>query len=160
MLMLKYQIIVLSCAFCLLADMLCAQTMEFYSISAVVGSPNGGTHFSHGPSSGNGQSTPSHSLLFTELSRPVDMVEDVPFDGGSMSLVLRSSTSGTAAEEQTIFRRPPTTEGEEPSNPKLDLSLDDANRFLCLLLLLMVIVKRRKRKADTHLSTNAENKPV
>ena len=159
--MLKYQIIVLSCAFCLLADMLCAQTMEFYSISAVVGSPNCGTHFSQGTSSGNGQSIPSHSLLFTELSRPVDMVEDVPFDGGSMSLILRSSSSSeTATDGQAIYRRPPTTEGEEPSNPKLDLSLDDANRFLCLLLLLMVIVKRRKRKADTHLSTNAENKPV
>lgn len=158
--MLKYQIIVLSCAFCLLADTLCGQTMEFYSISAVAGSPNGGTYSSQGTSSGNGQSTPSRPLLFTELSRPVDRVEELPFDGGSMSLVLRSSTSGTAAEEQTIFRRPPTTGGENPTNPKLDLSLDDANLFLCLLLLLMVIVKRRKRKADTHLSTNAENKPV
>lgn len=159
--MLKYQIIVLSCAFCLLADTLCAQTMEFYSISAVAGSPNGGTYSSQGTSSGNGQSTPSRPLLFTELSRPVDMVEELPFDGGSMSLVLRSSTSGTAAEEQTFFRRPPkTNEEEDPTNPTLDLSLDDANLFLCLLLLLMVIVKRRKRKADTHLSTNVENKPV
>ena len=158
--MLKYQIIVLSCAFCLLADTLCAQTMEFYSISTVAGSPNGGTYSSQGTSSGNGQSTPSRPLLFTELSRPVDMVEELPFDGGSMSLVLRSSTSGTAAEEQTFFRKPPTTGGENPTNPKIDLSLDDANLFLCLLLLLMVIVKRRKRKADTHLSMNAENKPV
>ena len=157
--MLKYQIIVLSCAFCLLADTLCAQTMEFYSISTVAGSPNGGTYSSQGTSSGNGQSTPSRPLLFTELSRPVDMVEELPFDGGSMSLVLRSSTSGTAAEEQTIFRAPPKTNGD-PTNPTLDLSLDDANLFLCLLLLLMVIVKRRKRKADTHLSMNAENKPV
>lgn len=158
--MLKYQIIVLSCAFCLLADTLCAQTMEFYSISTVTGSPNGGTYSSQGTSSGNGQSTPSRPLLFTELSRPVDMVEELPFDGGSMSLVLRSSTSGTAAEGQTFFRAPPTTGGKDPTNPKLDLSLDDANLFLCLLLLLMVIVKRRKRKADTHLSMNAENKPV
>ena len=158
--MLKYQIIVFSCAFCLLADTLCAQTMEFYSISAVAGSPNGGTYSSQGTSSGNGQSTPSRPLLFTELSRPVDMVEELPFDGGSMSLVLRSSTSGTAAEEQTIFRAPPKTNGEDPTNPKLYLSIDDANLFLCLLLLLMVIVKRRKRKADTHLSMNAENKPV
>ena len=158
--MLKYQIIVLSCAFCLLADTLCAQTMEFYSVSAVAGSPNGGTYSSQGTSSGNGQSTPSRPLLFTELSRPVDMVEELPFDGGSMSLVLRSSTSGTAAEEQTFFRAPPMTGGENPTNPKLDLSLDDANLFLCLLLLLMVIVKTRKRKADTHLSMNAENKPV
>ena len=157
--MLKYQIIVLSCAFCLLVDTLCAQTMEFYSISAVAGSPNGGTYSSQGTSSGNGQSSPSRPLLFTELSRPVDMVEELPFDGGSMSLVLRSSTSGTAAEEQTIFRAPPKTNGD-PTNPTLDLSLDDANLFLCLLLLLMVIVKTRKRKADTHLSTNAENKPV
>lgn len=157
--MLKYQIIVLSCAFCLLADTLCAQTMEFYSISAVAGSPNGGTYSSQGTLSGNGQSTPSRPLLFTELSRPVDMVEELLFDGGSMSLVLRSSTSGTAAEGQTIFRVPPKTNGD-PTNPTLDLSLDDANLFLCLLLLLMVIVKRRKRKADTHLSTNAENKPV
>ena len=158
--MLKYQIIVLSCAFCLLADTLCAQTMEFYSISAVAGSPNGGTYSSQGTSRGNGQSTPSRPLLFTELSRPVDMVEELPFDGGSMSLVLRSSTSGTAAEGQTIFRAPPTTGGGNPTNPKLDLTIDDANLFLCLLLLLMVIVKRRKRKADTHLSMNAENKPV
>ena len=158
--MLKYRIIVLSCAFCLLADTLCAQTMEFYSISAVVGSPNCGTYFSHGPSSGNGQSIPSHSLLFTELSRPVDMVEEVPFDGGSMSLILRSSSSETATDGQAIYRRPPTTGGEDPSNPKLDLSLDDANRFLCLLLLLMVIVKRWKRKADTHLSTKLQNTHV
>ena len=157
--MLKYQIIVLSCAFCLLADTLCAQTMEFYSISAVAGSPNGGTYSSQGTSSGNGQSTPSRPLLFTELSRPVDMVEELPFDGGSMSLVLRSSTSGTAAEGQTIFRAPPKTDGD-PTNPYLDLTIDDANLFLCLLLLLMVIVKRWKRKADTHLSTKLQNKPV
>lgn len=159
--MLKYQIIVLSCAFCLLADTLCARTMEFYSISAVVGSPNCGTYFSQGPSSGNGQSTPSHSLLFTELSRPVDMVEDVPFDGGSMSLILRSSSSETATDGQTIFRAPPmTNEEDDPTNPKVDLTIDDANLFLCLLLLLMVIVKRWKRKADTHLSTKLQNKHV
>lgn len=161
--MLKYQIIVLSCAFCLLADTLCALEMEFYSISAVVGSPNCGTYFSQGPSSGNGQSTPSLSLLFTDLSRPVDMVEDVPFDGGSMSLILRSSSSSsseTATDGQAIYRKPPTTGGKDPDNPKLDLTIDDANLFLCLLLLLMVIVKRWKRKADTHLSTKLQNKPV
>lgn len=158
--MLKYQIIVLSCAFCLLADTLCALEMEFYPTSSVVGSPNCGTYFSQGPSSGNGQSTPSRPLLFTELSRPVDMVEDVPFDGGSMSLILRSSSSETATDGQAIYRRPPTTGGKDPTNPKLDLSIDDANLFLCLLLLLMVIVKRWKRKADTHLSTKLQNKPV
>lgn len=159
--MLKYQIIVLSCAFCLLADTLCAQEMELYPTSSVVGGANNsGIYSPQGTSSGSGISSTSRSILFTELSRPVDRVEELTFDGGSMSLILRSSTSGTAAEGQTIFRAPPTTGGEDPSNPKLDLSLDDANLFLCLLLLLMVIVKRWKRKADTHLSTKLQNKPV
>ena len=158
--MLKYQIIVLLCAFCLLADNLCALEMELYPSSSVVGGANGGIYAPQGTSSGSGISNTSRSILFTELSRPVDRVEELTFDGGSMSLVLRSSTSGTAAEEQTIFRAPPTTNGEDPTNPKLDLTIDDANLFLCLLLLLMVIVKRWKRKADTHLSTKLQNKPV
>ncbi|MDY2942941.1 MAG: hypothetical protein SOT07_04510 [Paludibacteraceae bacterium] len=159
--MLKYQIIVLSCAFCLLADTLCAQTMEFYSISAVAGGANNsGIYAPQGTSNGSGISNTSRSILFTELSRPVDRVEELTFDGGSMSLILRSSSSETATDGQAIFRKPPTTNGENPTNPKLDLTIDDANLFLCLLLLLMVIVKRWKRKADTHLSTKLQNKPV
>lgn len=158
--MLKYQIIVLSCVFCLLADNLCAQEMELYPSSSVVGGANGGIYSPQGTSSGSGISNTSRSILFTELSHPVDRVEELTFDGGSMSLILRSSSSSeTATDGQAIYRKPPTTKGEDPTNPKL-LTIDDANLFLCLLLLLMVIVKRRKRKADTHLSTNAENKPV
>lgn len=158
--MLKYQIIVLSCAFCLLADNLCALEMELYPSSSVVGGANGGIYSPQGTSSGSGISNTSRSILFTELSRPVDRVEELTFDGGSMSLILRSSSSEAATDGPAIFRAPPTTGGGNPENPKLDLTIDDANLFLCLLLLLMVIVKRRKRKADTHLSTNAENKPV
>lgn len=158
--MLKYQIIVLLCAFCLLADNLCALEMELYPTSSVAGGANGGIYAPQGTSNGSGISNTSRSILFTELSRPVDRVEELTFDGGSMSLILRSSSSETATDGQAIFRKPPTTNGENPTNPKLDLTIDDANLFLCLLLLLMVIVKRWKRKADTHLSTKLQNKPV
>lgn len=159
--MLKYQIIVLLCAFCLLADNLCALEMELYPSSTVVGGANNsGIYAPQGTSNGSGISNTSRSILFTELSRPVDRVEELPFDGGSMSLILRSSSSETATDGQAIFRKPPTTGGGNPTNPKLDLTIDDANLFLCLLLLLMVIVKRWKRKADTHLSTKLQNKHV
>lgn len=158
--MLKYQIIVLLCAFCLLADNLCALEMELYPTSSVAGGANNsGIYAPQGTSNGSGISNTSRSILFTELSRPVDRVEELPFDGGSMSLILRSSSSETATDGQAIFRAPPKTNGD-PTNPYLDLTIDDANLFLCLLLLLMVIVKRWKRRADTHLSTKLQNKHV
>ena len=98
------------------------------------------------------------SIMTSDLARPDEVIEELPFVAdGHLSLILRTNSKQSGGyRSAAIFKAPPSTGGNDPTNPdiKYDSPLGDAEGFLCLMaLLLMIKSKKRAKVGETeHLS--------
>ena len=89
-----------------------------------------------GASDRTGVSCSPLTIMLSELAKPDEYIEALPFAGGSLSLVVRTTNKqASSGFRQTIQKAPPTTGGSEPTNPdiKVETPISDANIFLLLL---------------------------
>ena len=104
-----------------------------------------------GASDRTGVSCSPLTIMLSELAKPDEYIEALPFAGGSLSLVVRTTNKqASSGFRQTIQKAPPTTDGrDDPKNPdiKVETPISDANIFLLLLLLLWTFCKYRNNRA-------------
>lgn len=103
-----------------------------------------------GASDRTGVSCSPLTIMLSELAKPDEYIEALPFAGGSLSLVVRTTNKqASSGFRQTIQKAPPTTGGSNPTNPdiKVETPISDANIFLLLLLLLWTFCKYRNNRA-------------
>lgn len=103
-----------------------------------------------GASDRTGVSCSPLTIMLSELAKPDEYIEALPFAGGSLSLVVRTTNKqASSGFRQTIQKAPPTTDGrDDPKNPdiKVETPISDANIFLLLLLLLWTFCKYRNNR--------------
>ena len=98
------------------------------------------------------------SIMTSDLARPDEVIEELPFVAdGHLSLILRTNSKQSGGyRSAAIFKAPPSTGGNDPTNPdiKYDSPLGDAEGFLCLMALLLMIKSRKRAKVGEteHLS--------